>query len=48
MKKGYEIIWTDGYFIKVKIFNKDGVKQLEEDGYFFVGFYGGGIERWSR
>lgn len=46
--KGYEIIWTDGYFIKVKIFNKDGVKQLEEDGYFFDDFYGDGTERWSR
>lgn len=46
--KGYEIIWTDGYFIKVKILNEDGVKQLEADGYFFDDFYGDGIERWAK
>ena len=27
--KGYEIIWTDGYYIRVRILNKDGAKQLE-------------------
>lgn len=46
--KGYEIIWTDGYFYKVRILNADGVKELQADGYWFDDYYGDGTERWTR
>ena len=44
----YEIIWDDGYYIKVKIYNEQGVKELAEKGYWFDDFFGDGTERWSR
>lgn len=46
--KGYEIIWTDGYWVRVRILNENGVKELEDEGYYFDDFYGDGTERWSR
>lgn len=48
MEKGYEIIWTDGYKIRVRILNEYGTNQLESDGYWFDDFYGDGTERWTR
>lgn len=46
--KAYEVIWDDGYYLKVKILSADGVKMLEAKGFYFDDFFGDGTERWSR
>ena len=46
--KNYEVLWDDGFKIRVRIINKEGIRELEDAGFYFDDFYGDGTERWER
>ena len=50
MDHNFKIIWStpDGWKIHVKVFNADGVRELEQLGYYFDDFVGDGTEVWKR
>ena len=46
--KNYEVLWDDGFKVRVRILNKEGIRELEDAGFYFDDFYGDGTEKWTR
>lgn len=46
--KHYTIISFDGLRYRVRVDGEEGVKELEEDGFYFDDFWGDGTEIWKK